>query len=96
MLAPTFVPFHPWMTLEGYADLLATIADLDLVEHVSPVQLSIRLLVPGGIAAAGITGGARGDRRIRRGRAELSLGRIAIREWIELQRELEIDVSRAR
>jgi radical SAM superfamily enzyme YgiQ (UPF0313 family) len=47
-LAPTFVPFHPWMTLEGYADLLASIADLDLVEHVSPVQLSIRLLVPAG------------------------------------------------
>ena len=48
VLAPTFVPFHPWMTLEGYADLLATIADLDLVEHVSPVQLTIRLLVPAG------------------------------------------------
>jgi hypothetical protein len=28
--------------------LLATIADLDLIEHVSPVQLSIRLLVPAG------------------------------------------------
>jgi hypothetical protein len=48
VLAPTFVPFHPWMTLEGYADLLSTIADLDLVEHVSPVQLTIRLLVPAG------------------------------------------------
>jgi hypothetical protein len=48
VLAPTFVPFHPWMTLEGYADLLAAIADLDLVEHVSPVQLAIRLLVPTG------------------------------------------------
>jgi AcrR family transcriptional regulator len=48
VLSPTFVPFHPWMTLEGYADLLAEIAALDLVEHVSPVQLSIRLLVPAG------------------------------------------------
>jgi radical SAM superfamily enzyme YgiQ (UPF0313 family) len=48
VLAPTFVPFHPWTTLEGYADLLATIAELDLVEHVSPVQLTIRLLVPAG------------------------------------------------
>jgi radical SAM superfamily enzyme YgiQ (UPF0313 family) len=47
-LAPTFVAFHPWMTLEGYADLLAAIAGLDLVEHVSPVQLTIRLLVPSG------------------------------------------------
>jgi radical SAM superfamily enzyme YgiQ (UPF0313 family) len=48
VLAPTFVAFHPWMTLEGYADLLAAIADLDLIEHVSPVQLTIRLLVPSG------------------------------------------------
>ncbi len=48
VLAPTFVAFHPWMTLAGYVDLLATIADLDLVEHVSPVQLAIRLLVPAG------------------------------------------------
>ena len=47
-LAPTFVAFHPWITLEGYADLLAAIAGLDLVEHVSPVQLTIRLLVPSG------------------------------------------------
>lgn len=48
VLAPTFVPFHPWMTLAGYVDLLRTLADLDLVEHVSPVQLAIRLLVPAG------------------------------------------------
>jgi Radical SAM superfamily len=48
VLAPTFVAFHLWMTLEGYADLLGTIADLDLIEHVSPVQLTIRLLVPSG------------------------------------------------
>ncbi len=48
VLAPTFVPFHPWMTLESYADLLATIAGLDLIEQVSPVQLTIRLLVPAG------------------------------------------------
>jgi hypothetical protein len=48
VLAPTFIPFHPWMTLNDYEDLLATIADLDLVEQVSPVQLAIRLLVPKG------------------------------------------------
>ena len=48
VLAPTFVPFHPWMTLQGYANLLDAIAELDLVEHVSPVQLTIRLLVPAG------------------------------------------------
>jgi hypothetical protein len=47
-LAPTFVAFTPWITLEGYADLLDTIADLGLVENVSPVQLAIRLLIPAG------------------------------------------------
>jgi radical SAM superfamily enzyme YgiQ (UPF0313 family) len=54
VLAPTFVPFHPWTTLAGYADLLATIAELDLVEHVSPVQLTIRLLVPAGSKLLGL------------------------------------------
>lgn len=48
VLSPTFIPFHPWMTLEGYEDLLASIAELELVENVSPVQLAIRLLVPEG------------------------------------------------
>ena len=47
-LVPTFVPFAPWTTLEGYRDLLLTIARLGLVEHVPPVQLTIRLLVPAG------------------------------------------------
>ncbi len=47
-LAPTFVAFTPWITLEGYTDLLDTIADLGLVDNVSPVQLAIRLLIPAG------------------------------------------------
>ena len=47
-LAPTFVPFTPWTTLEGYRDLLATLLRLKLVEAVPPVQLAIRLLVPQG------------------------------------------------
>ncbi|HWN30929.1 MAG TPA: CUAEP/CCAEP-tail radical SAM protein, partial [Burkholderiales bacterium] len=46
--APTFVAFTPWMTLDGYIELLRRIADLDLVESVPPVQLSIRLLIPKG------------------------------------------------
>lgn len=45
-LAPTWVAFHPWTTLEGYLDLLRTLVELELVEAVPPVQLSIRLLVP--------------------------------------------------
>jgi len=47
-LVPTFVAFHPWMTLESYCDLLDTIDALDLVDHVAPIQLAIRLLVPEG------------------------------------------------
>ncbi len=47
-LAPTFVPFTPWTTLDGYAALLDRIAALDLVENVAPIQLAIRLLIPAG------------------------------------------------
>jgi radical SAM superfamily enzyme YgiQ (UPF0313 family) len=47
-LAPTFVPFTPWTTMAGYLDLLHTIDRLDLVEHVAPIQLAIRLLIPQG------------------------------------------------
>jgi radical SAM superfamily enzyme YgiQ (UPF0313 family) len=47
-LVPTFVAFHPWLTLDGYCDLLDTIDDLDLVDHVAPIQLAIRLLLPEG------------------------------------------------
>lgn len=47
-LVPTFVAFHPWLTLAGYCDLLDTIEGLDLVDHVPPIQLAIRLLIPQG------------------------------------------------
>ena len=47
-LLPTFVAFTPWTTLEGYRELLQTIIDLQLIECVAPVQLSIRLLIPQG------------------------------------------------
>jgi radical SAM superfamily enzyme YgiQ (UPF0313 family) len=47
-LSPTFIPFHPWSTPEGFLDLLRTLAELDLVENVGPIQLSIRLLIPQG------------------------------------------------
>jgi hypothetical protein len=45
---PTFVPFSPWTTLEGYLDLLRVIAEQGLVENVAPIQLGIRLLIPEG------------------------------------------------
>jgi hypothetical protein len=44
-LAPTFLPFTPWTTIEGYQGLLELIDDLGLVESVAPIQLAIRLLV---------------------------------------------------
>lgn len=47
-LAPTFVAFTPWTTLDGYRDLLETVASLDLVEAVAPVQWGLRLLVTQG------------------------------------------------
>ena len=47
-LAPTFVAFTPWTTLEGYIALLERLVELQLVESVPPVQLTIRLLIPAG------------------------------------------------
>ena len=47
-LAPTFIPFTPWTTREGFLDLLREIAGLGLIDNVAPVQLAIRLLVPRG------------------------------------------------
>ena len=48
ILQPTFVPFSPWTTLEGYCDLLQVIRDQELIESVAPIQLAIRLLIPAG------------------------------------------------
>lgn len=47
-LAPTFVAFTPWTTLEGYIHFLRRIHELGLVESIPPIQLAIRLLVPEG------------------------------------------------
>jgi radical SAM superfamily enzyme YgiQ (UPF0313 family) len=47
-LAPTFVAFTPWTTLEGYIVLLKRLLELDLVESVPSIQLAIRLLIPQG------------------------------------------------
>ncbi len=54
-LAPTFVPFTPWTTKEGFLQLLETIAELDLIENVAPIQLAIRLLIPNQSALLGLT-----------------------------------------
>ncbi len=48
MLSPTFVPFTPWTTVEGYVELLDLLDEQDLVDQVAPIQLVIRLLVTSG------------------------------------------------
>ena len=47
-LAPTFIPFTPWTTLESYREFLRALLQLDLADQVAPVQLAIRLLLPEG------------------------------------------------
>jgi hypothetical protein len=47
-LQPTFVPFTPWTTVEGYCELLELLRKNELVENVAPIQLAIRLLIPAG------------------------------------------------
>jgi radical SAM superfamily enzyme YgiQ (UPF0313 family) len=47
-LRPTWVPFTPWTTLDDYRELLEFVARERLVDHIDPVQYSIRLLVPPG------------------------------------------------
>jgi hypothetical protein len=47
-LAPTFIPFTPWTSRASYRELLELLVELDLVEHVAPVQLALRLLIPRG------------------------------------------------
>ena len=47
-LAPTFIPFHPWTTMESYREFLRTLVALDLSTQITPIQLAIRLLIPEG------------------------------------------------
>ena len=47
-MSPTFVAFTPWTTLDSYHDFLETITEIGLVDNISPVQFSIRLLIPAG------------------------------------------------
>jgi hypothetical protein len=47
-LSPTFLPFTPWTTVNGFRDLLHVLVEEDLVDNVPPVQLALRLLIPSG------------------------------------------------
>lgn len=45
---PTWVPFTPWTTRQDYRDILDFVEENGLIDHIDPVQYSIRLLVPPG------------------------------------------------
>ncbi len=45
---PTWVAFTPWTTRGDYLDMFAFIEENELIDHVDPVQYTIRLLVPPG------------------------------------------------
>jgi radical SAM superfamily enzyme YgiQ (UPF0313 family) len=45
---PTWVPFTPWTTRHDYRDILDFVEENGLIDHIDPVQYSIRLLVPPG------------------------------------------------
>ena len=47
-IAPTFVAFTPWTTIDGYLDLLESVERLGWIEAVASIQLAIRLLLPAG------------------------------------------------
>ncbi|MDE0941033.1 MAG: CUAEP/CCAEP-tail radical SAM protein [Alphaproteobacteria bacterium] len=47
-ISPTFIPFLPWSSREGYLELLQLLVQQGMVDYVAPVQLTIRLLVPKG------------------------------------------------
>lgn len=49
-LRPSLLPFSPWETLESYLTLLDFFEERHLIEHIDPVHLSIRLLIPPGSA----------------------------------------------
>jgi radical SAM superfamily enzyme YgiQ (UPF0313 family) len=44
-MSPTFIPFTPWTTVSEFRRMLGVIRQLGLVEHVAPVQWSLRLLI---------------------------------------------------
>jgi radical SAM superfamily enzyme YgiQ (UPF0313 family) len=49
-LRPSLVPFTPWATLADYRELCDWVCDEGLVDHLEPIQLAIRLLLPPGSA----------------------------------------------
>lgn len=49
-LRPSLVSFTPWTTLQDYLDVFDVVEAEGLIDHVDPVQYTIRLLIPPGSA----------------------------------------------
>ena len=47
-LRPSLVPFTPWTTLDDLVDLFDFVEKEELIDHLDPVQYTIRLLIPPG------------------------------------------------
>ncbi len=47
-LRPSLIPFSPWATIGDYLELLDWVAYEGMVDHIDPVQFTIRLLIPPG------------------------------------------------
>ncbi len=47
-MRPSLVPFTPWETLDSYLYILDCVQKKGLIDHIDPVQYTIRLLVPPG------------------------------------------------
>ena len=47
-LRPSFVSFTPWTTIDDFINVLEFVESRNLIDHVDPIQYSIRLLVPPG------------------------------------------------
>jgi radical SAM superfamily enzyme YgiQ (UPF0313 family) len=45
---PTWVPFTPWTSRDDYREILDFVRKHGLIDHIDPVQYTIRLLVPPG------------------------------------------------
>lgn len=45
---PTWVSFTPWTKREDFLEVLEFVEENDLIDHIDPVQYSIRLLIPPG------------------------------------------------
>ena len=95
-LAPTFVAFTPWTTLDGYIALLQRLLELQLVESVPPVQLCIRLLVPEGSYLLQLPGFKEQLLPFDPKHPGLSVGDIGDPRVDALQRDLQALVARCR